>query len=224
VNPRFTREEEAELVRKVREGIEARNQLLMSCADLAVSIASGYAWKNQEFDQDDLVSAALFGCNEVGGLLRCINKLDPSKGRLTTYAEPSMRDACRKYMIVHRSVIVRPRVAPKGDQLRDYHLKAGSVASLDADAGIRKGASKLQSKALGGFTDDWEKQAVKEAWGCLTERESGILKERMEGKTLTELGKEYGVTRERVRQIQSAAITKLQSRVLGMKDEVHHTR
>jgi RNA polymerase primary sigma factor len=57
-------------------------------------------------------------------------------------------------------------------------------------------------------------QAVKEALAHLTEREQGVVRMRFgldDGKirTLEEVGKEFGVTRERVRQIESKTLAKL---------------
>ncbi|WP_423809818.1 sigma factor-like helix-turn-helix DNA-binding protein [Priestia koreensis] len=54
----------------------------------------------------------------------------------------------------------------------------------------------------------------------LTDREADILKKRMgffelEPKTLEEVGQDYSVTRERIRQIESKALMKLRKKILS---------
>jgi RNA polymerase primary sigma factor len=58
------------------------------------------------------------------------------------------------------------------------------------------------------------KEQIKEALGTLNEREAGILTLRFglkgeRSRTLEEVGREYGVTRERIRQIEAAALQKM---------------
>ena len=57
-------------------------------------------------------------------------------------------------------------------------------------------------------------QAVEEALGELTEREQEIVRMRFglddgQARTLEEVGKEFGVTRERIRQIEAKTLAKL---------------
>ena len=52
------------------------------------------------------------------------------------------------------------------------------------------------------------------AFSCLSPREQNILAIRFgEKKTLEEVGKEFGVTRERIRQIETKALTRLSEAV-----------
>ena len=57
-------------------------------------------------------------------------------------------------------------------------------------------------------------QAVEEALGELTDREQEVVRLRFglddgQARTLEEVGKEFGVTRERIRQIESKTLAKL---------------
>ncbi len=47
---------------------------------------------------------------------------------------------------------------------------------------------------------------------CLTERESDILHKRAEGLTLLEIGNDYGVSRERIRQLEKRALRKVEEK------------
>jgi len=47
---------------------------------------------------------------------------------------------------------------------------------------------------------------------CLNERESDILHKRAEGLTLLEIGNDYGVTRERIRQLEKRALQKVEEK------------
>jgi RNA polymerase primary sigma factor len=63
-----------------------------------------------------------------------------------------------------------------------------------------------------------DSRLVREVMATLTERESEILKLRFgledgDGRTLEEVGEHFGVTRERIRQIQEQALRKLRSKM-----------
>jgi len=60
------------------------------------------------------------------------------------------------------------------------------------------------TKLLPGFSD-----AVRAALDCIGEREKTVFLQRLEGKTLEEIGKELNLTRERVRQLEARAFRRL---------------
>jgi RNA polymerase primary sigma factor len=67
-----------------------------------------------------------------------------------------------------------------------------------------------------------QKQAIQQLSQNITERQANILSMRFdEGLTYREIGKELGVTQERVRQIELKALKKMRSRakMLGVKGE-----
>ena len=61
-----------------------------------------------------------------------------------------------------------------------------------------------------------DKERVRRALGTLKPREQAIIKARMEGKTLQEVGDTLGLTRERVRQIEAAAMPLMRQRLEEM--------
>ena len=66
------------------------------------------------------------------------------------------------------------------------------------------------AKETNGFDPEINKQIVKELSGKLSERSLDILKKRhLEGMTLEEIGNEYGISKERVRQIIERALIKI---------------
>jgi len=65
------------------------------------------------------------------------------------------------------------------------------------------------AEPLPGFSD-----AVQAALDRIEEREKIVFLQRLKGKTLEEIGKELGITRERVRQIEERAIRRLRERTV----------
>lgn len=105
-----------------------------------------------------------------------------------------------------------------------YYLKC--FAKLGTDYPSRKEpklpekeyteAERFYSKAFGiekqkaneMMPDDAE-EAIEKVLGTLTEQEADVVRMRMSGKTLEEVGKEFNVTRERIRQIEAKAFRKV---------------
>lgn len=108
-------------------------------------------------------------------------------------------------------------------QVRDVISFSQTVVSLDVPIGEEG------SDTLGEFVADSRcqnpeeetinadlRESIYEAMGCLTDREKYIIEKRFglkdgHPRTLEELGKELGVTRERIRQIEAKALRKLKN-------------
>ncbi len=99
----------------------------------------------------------------------------------------------------------------------DTPLREGENATLGHLIEDRN-ARTLEEKA----SDKIMKEQIKETLGALNEREAGILTLRFglkgeRSRTLEEVGREYGVTRERIRQIEAAALRKMRHPSLSRK-------
>ncbi len=111
-------------------------------------------------------------------------------------------------------------------QVNDYQQAAMSIASLDAPLSDESGSDSVAevvaddkaqnpAKALETQAD---LAALRNLLGDLEEREITVLRRRfgldgVEEQTLEEIGDAFGVTRERVRQIETAALKKLRHRM-----------
>lgn len=118
-------------------------------------------------------------------------------------------------------------------KVKQYRQASAAPASLDAPIGDDGDAGKiadvvadekaaLPSDELSAHVD---LDLMNELLGDLNEREMTILRRRygLDGeqeKTLEEIGVDYGLTRERIRQIESAALKKLRKR-MAKRDAMH---
>ena len=151
----------------------------------------------------------------LGVLQRASTKLTEELGR-----EPSDEELAEETGLSERKV-------------QQYRRAAATPASLDAPIGDENDASKiadivadekatLPSEELSARMD---LDLMNEFLGDLNEREVSILRRRygLDGeqeKTLEEIGVDYGLTRERIRQIENAALQKLRKR-MAKRDAMH---
>ena len=245
----LTKEEEQDLAVKAHEGdMRARDSLVNSNLRLVASIAKRYARKGVEMD--DLIQTG----NE--GLLRAVEKFDPSKGfRFSTYATWWIRQAIMRTLpeMLH-SIHIPGYVIEQIDKMARLELEQEQAtgekltvtelahlmgvsekrivlyqtlrqkdksmdAPIDEDGGSTVGATIYDPKAL--LPDDelenaMRREIVDKMIDKLEPREIVVIRYRYgfddgEPKTLEETGKEFGLTRERVRQIEQSALKKLRT-------------
>src|SRR5688572_10177383 len=151
----------------------------------------------------------------LGVLQRAATKLTEELGR-----EPSDEELAAETGLSERKV-------------KQYRRASATPASLDAPVGNDSDAGKigeivadekasLPSDTLSATVD---LDLMRELLNGLNEREVTILRRRygLDGekeKTLEEIGDDYGLTRERIRQIENAALKKLRSR-MAKRDAMH---
>lgn len=161
--------------------------------DLLVRSQMMYAWRISERlcrkygyrDIELIYSAALHG------LCRSVKTYDASTGfRLTTYATRLMFGESRRELF------------------RQMRLGSNEInASELPDFVTRKvGHGEFDSVDI---MDEFEK--IRPALDCLSVRERSVLMDRVSGRRYRETGEEWGVSRERIRQIGEVAIGKVQS-------------
>lgn len=151
----------------------------------------------------------------VCGMINAAEKFDPDRGwAFSTYATVSLKNVIRRlYNVMQKDV--------KSDvYCRNYRSIRGQIRGSKGSA--LKVLSMFSNKDGEGqiidVPDDRRKPAyevdvliaLKDAMTSLTERELNIIRDRyFTGKTLDEVGQEYGICKERVRQIETAARQRL---------------
>ena len=214
--PRFTRDEEAALCGRMRAGdADAREQLILSIVPLAISQANSFykhavALRNSRLRNDDLVGQAFVGA------IKGVDSFDPSKGRLTTNAAWKIRSTLSR--LVRDNTVI--------------HIPEYLFAESDGTPGMLpvRSTDTLLIEEMP-VDDQWrddqrrreDREEAQEHVGqllqCLPPHELDVIKRRFwDGQTLKEIGRDYGVTRERIRQIEKVAIERMRKERLAKTD------
>lgn len=216
---RLTRDEEYQLFEQAQRGdAAARETLMLSVMPLAASVAKKYMGRGLDFA--DLIQAA----NE--GVMKAVARFDPARGcRLTTYANWWIKQSIR-YELEMRGPLIHVPIwlftgqkkdkLPLKDRKRFGRMRNAPV-SLDAPLA----SDGDEHKTVGDTLAAPEHNAIEviernrtiselnRKIERLPERMQYVLRSRMAGMTLKEVGAELGVGRERVRQIEEDAKQKL---------------
>jgi len=221
--------EERRLVRAVQRGERAKSELTQANLRLVVSIAKRYSGRGMQLL--DLIQEGNLG------LMRAVDKFDHSKGfKFSTYATWWIRQAITRsiadqartiripvHMVEHMNRVIRAKrqLHHEPDRVRELLRISLDPLSLDSPIGEEDESN------LGDFIEDSSTdgpadaatrvmltQAVGAVLGELSEREQEIVRLRFgldggQAKTLEEVGREFGVTRERIRQIEAKTLAKL---------------
>lgn len=191
---RLTRAEEIALVARMRAGdADARARLIESVIPWMRKLARQFAKHEQQLD--DLTQVA------VQAMIESLKDFDPQQSRLTTY---SYRPACwrmRRWLSDNQSPVSRPQNKSKNDPER--WQRAGLVEALPVNliADVPDPADIASHRE--------QLARLRRAVQQLTPREREILHRRGQGEILQDIGDVLGISKERVRQCEAAAIRNL---------------
>jgi RNA polymerase primary sigma factor len=206
----ISREKEKELLIKAKDGdLKAQNEILTSNLRFVFNIASRY--KGNGAAISDLISEGNLG------LLKAIQKFDTSKDvKFISYAVWWIRNAMQEFIkkrqaslnIEKEEEILNKPLFSKGiPDSEDEWIERKDVVLSDEEDEEKRELHKNQRKVIDTLMSKLcgrEKVIIEKYYGIYGNK----------SKNLEELGKELGITKERVRQIKEQGLKKLRSEIL----------
>ena len=221
--PLLSPEEEIELAKRMELGDEnARKRLAEANLRLVVSIAKRYVGRGMQFL--DLIQEGNLG------LIKAVEKYDYSKGfKFSTYATWWIRQAITR-AIADQARTIRIPVHMVETINRLIRTSRQLLQELGREPTPEEIAEKMEMpvervREIMKISHTLLHEQLMEVLDTLTEREQKVLRLRFglddgRPRTLEEVGRQFNVTRERIRQIEAKALRKLRhpSRSKKLKD------
>lgn len=208
----ISREKERKLLFKAKNGdLDAQNEILTSNLRFVFNIASRY--KGQGAAISDLISEGNLG------LVKAIQKFNPEKDvKFISYAVWWVRNSMQEF-IKKRQVCLN---IEKDEDTLNIPLTSNKIPDTEDEWVERKDAvlSDEEDEAKRELHKN-QRKIVNELLGILEGREKYIVEQYYgigcKEKNLEEIGRELGITKERVRQIKLSCLNKLRSNILLME-------
>ena len=185
------KDEETKLIIRAKNGdINAQNKILEANLRFVFNIAKRY--KGMGVPLLDLISEGNLG------LMKAIKKFDPNRdNKFITYAVWWVRESIKQFI---------------KENTTTYTVDC-SIYEDDEDAPTNFISDESKSE------EDHKKEVISQLLSKLTEREKEIIEKYYglngkEEKNLEEIGKELGLTKERIRKIKWSALQKMRSEIL----------
>lgn len=211
----FTQDEERALAKRAKKGdLDARNQLLCSLLPMVAQLARRRGGRSVEFM--DLVQAG----NQ--GAMHAIRKFNPARARLTTYAHRWIRQYMQREIERRDSLIYVPKhvfnpnnemgfTPEQLDRIREMQNKVMSLGCNghfdDNQGGV---ACDQHAEPIEDAIESERRENEMKLIDRLSPVQRTVVLGRLKGRILSDIGKEIGVCKERVRQICEEAIEELQ--------------
>lgn len=194
----LTKKEEQECYDLMLKGKEAKHKLVMSCTAFALSFCHG----NEELEGEALLLLTQF----------VDRYFDPTRGRLTMLVALCLPAKLRAKQRMDESPVRLPSAAGNPRQINPKFKRKYRAGKLE----LKEDHTVLYRPNVEAQVEKKELiEKMKELFSTvLSEREQDILHSRSVGITLVALAVRYGVTRERIRQIETAALNKLREKLI----------
>jgi RNA polymerase sigma factor (sigma-70 family) len=207
--------EERDLVRRAKAGdTAARNRLVEAHDPLAGNVAKEVTENGAPTSTDDLMQEARIA------LLKAVNGFDPGRGvRFNTYAYKVIRTRLINYIYANMTpVSVPPKVHRKSasGELNDSDQRDRDAAMIREDPDEVEVPTGGEAELVEVVHGEQTRHLVRALVDELPERDRDIVRRRYIADppdTLREVAEDYGLVRERIRQLEARALTQLRKRV-----------
>ena len=208
----ISREKERKLLLKAKNGdLDAQNEILTSNLRFVFNIASRY--KGQGAAISDLISEGNLG------LVKAIQKFNPERDvKFISYAVWWVRNSMQEFIKKRQACLN----IEKDEDTLNIPLTSNKIPDTEDEWVERKDAvlSDEEDEAKRELHKN-QRKIVNELLGILEGREKYIVEQYYgigcKEKNLEEIGRELGITKERVRQIKLSCLNKLRSNILLME-------
>jgi RNA polymerase sigma factor (sigma-70 family) len=193
---RLTAQEEAEACRLKDLGDkEAFNRLVEAVVPYAVDLARQYSRRNT--DSEDMAQIAIIA------VIGAIPRFDATKGRLTTFVTSPIIWALLRSRDSYFSAVCVPHWSKRRRMNRCNEFPMSATPTVDSHEKEIDDTEELEERVA----------SIRYAMKEMPEKWRYVLIRRSDGLTLSQIGIELGITKERVRQLEARAIAEVQYRL-----------